>query len=169
MDHRADLIDRFDLDKPAGCGFGLCVISTHEGESMAKRKSEVADAAADQDSSSTTPTAETEIPASDEPRPLTKGPNPRAWETNNEAGVEYRTRSDPYEAQLMFREKPSQAVIDYVKNQGFRWNGQDKVWVRPIRFETREQDRLIARRAYDEVVKMALKEKGISTDAEVAF
>jgi len=96
-------------------------------------------------------------------------PNPRAWDSNNELSVEYRTRTEPYEAQIAFREKPSQEILDYIKQHGFHWNSQDKAWARPISYGSQEQDRLFGRRAYAEVVKMLRKEKGLATDPEVAF
>lgn len=108
-------------------------------------------------------------PPHGEPRQFDAGPNPRTWDTHSEVGVEYRTRTKPYEAQIAFREKPSQAVIDYLKAQGFHWNGQDKAWARTIGFDSQEQDRLLGRRAYAEVVKMLQKELGIAAGAEVAF
>jgi len=39
-------------------------------------------------------------------------PNPRKWAHNNVAGVELWMRREPYEAQLAFKDRPSQAVID---------------------------------------------------------
>ena len=49
-------------------------------------------------------------------------PNPRSWAGNNAAGVEFLTRKEPYEALIRFKEKPSQEVIDTMKDAGFRWN-----------------------------------------------
>ena len=72
--------------------------------------------------------------------------NPRSWSKNNIAGVEFRTHRDPYEAELASKDKPSQAVIDYLKDSGFKWNSQVKVWTRPIGYETQAQDRLHASR-----------------------
>lgn len=136
---------------------------------MSSRKSQVVEPAV-------TPEIE---PAAVEPSPESAGeperaanyPNPRSWNTHSEAGAEHRTRTNPYEIQIAFREKPSQAIIDYLKQEKFRWNGQAKVWSRPIAYGSQQQDRLAGQRAYDEVVRMLKKEKGIAEEpaAEVAF
>lgn len=112
---------------------------------------------------------EPSTPAAAESKQYAPQPNPRAWDTNNDAGTEFRTRTDPYESQIAFKEKPSQEVLDYVKQQGFRFRPEDKAWTKPIGFNTKEQDRLAAKRTYAEVVRMTLKEKGIEASPEVAF
>lgn len=89
-------------------------------------------------------------------------PNPRGWAHNNVAGVEYLTRKDPYEALIRFNEKPAQAIIDYMKDNGFRWNRDEQMWARPIRYDTAAQDRELGRRTYSKVVEMVLEQKGIA-------
>ena len=93
-------------------------------------------------------------------------PNPRSWAHHNQAGVEFRTHRDPYEAELVFQDKPSQAVIDHLKANGFRWNRQEKIWTRPVNFDTQAQDRLVASRTYHKVVGMILEEKGLVAEPE---
>ena len=88
-------------------------------------------------------------------------PNPRSWAGNNAAGVEYLTRKDPYEALIRFKEKPSQEVIDTMKDAGFRWNRDGQAWARPIGYNTQAQDRELGRRTYGKVVDMLLQQKGI--------
>lgn len=87
--------------------------------------------------------------------------NPRGWASNNAAGVEYLTRRDPYQFLIRFKEKPPQEVIDYMKDNDFRWNSQDKVWAKPIGKYTQAQDREIGRRTYGKVVALLLEQKGI--------
>lgn len=87
-------------------------------------------------------------------------PNPRGWVTNNAAGASFLTRRDPFECLIRFNEKPAQEVLDYVKEQGFRWNSDDQVWRRPIGYTTAAQDRQIGRRTFDEAVSMILEQKG---------
>lgn len=88
-------------------------------------------------------------------------PNPRSWAGNNAAGVEFLTRKEPYEALIRFKEKPSQEVIDYMKDNGFRWNRDEQAWARPIGYSTQAQDRELGRRTYGKVVDMLLQQKGI--------
>jgi len=93
-------------------------------------------------------------------------PNPRGWAHNNVVNVEFSTRRDPYQAQLAFKDKPSQAVIDALKDAGFRWNGPDKIWTRPVNYDTQAQDRLVASRTYHKVVDMLLEEKGLAPEGD---
>jgi hypothetical protein len=93
-------------------------------------------------------------------------PNPRTWAENMQVGVQLRTRREPFEAELAFQDKPSQGVIDFVKDNGFRWNREAKVWSRPVGYSTQAQDRLIASRTYHKAVEMILKEKGLTPQPE---
>jgi hypothetical protein len=86
-------------------------------------------------------------------------PNPRGWAKNNVAGAEYLTRKEPYESLIRFKEKPSQQVIDHLKDQGFSWNRDEQHWARHIGYNTAAQDREIGRRAYEAAVAMILEGK----------
>jgi len=88
-------------------------------------------------------------------------PNPRSWAGNNAAGVEYLTRKEPYQFLIRFKEKPSQDVIDLMKDNGFRWDRDAQLWARPIAYSTAAQDREIGRRTYGKVVDRLLEQKGI--------
>lgn len=88
-------------------------------------------------------------------------PNPRSWAGNNAAGVEYLTRKDPYQFLIRFKEKPSPEVIDYMKDNGFRWDRNEQAWARPIGYSSAAQDRELGRRTYGKVVDMLLEQKGI--------
>jgi hypothetical protein len=94
-------------------------------------------------------------------------PNPRSWHENFQVGVKFRTNRETLKAELVFGEKPSQPVIDYIKEQGFRWNGKEKLWERPISFKTAAQDRLIAMRTYSGAVGMIQKERGLEPQPEL--
>lgn len=61
-------------------------------------------------------------------------------------------------------DKPSQAVLDKLKESGFRWNGQHKVWTLPVRPETAMQTRIDAERVFKEVAGMIRQEKGIGQE-----
>lgn len=111
-----------------------------------------------------TPAAEPSRDAANngEERSYPPEPNPRSWSHHNQAGVEFRTHRDPYEAELLFKDKPSQPVIDMLKDNGFKWNRHEKAWTRPISFATQAQDRLVASRTYHTAVEMILAEKGLA-------
>jgi hypothetical protein len=70
---------------------------------------------------------------------------------------------------LKFDEKPSQAVIDRLKDAGFRWNPRDKAWVYPIRPDFARTIRVEAERLYQEVRGMIRQEKGIEAGQEIPF
>jgi hypothetical protein len=97
-----------------------------------------------------------------------KAPNPRPWAHNNAAGVEMLEHRDPYERWITFRDgKPPQDVIDYLKDNGFRWNRDEKAWSRPVGYKTQAQDRLAADRTYKQVVELMLTAKGIEPEHAV--
>ncbi len=73
-----------------------------------------------------------------------------------------------YLSAIKLDEKPSDAVRAALKEAGFSWNGQEKEWERPIRFDTRQQDRLHAERTFDEVNKMIRTERGIEHGAGIS-
>jgi hypothetical protein len=88
-------------------------------------------------------------------------PNPFSWKHDNQAGVALRTNRETLKAELVFKEKPPQAVIDLMHEQGWSWNGQAKMWTLPIRRATEAQDRLVALRAYQQAVDIIREEKGL--------
>src|SRR5579871_5080821 len=66
-------------------------------------------------------------------------------------------------------DKPSQAVIDTLKEAGYRWNPLDKIWAHPVRPESAMSTRIEAERLYQEIRQMIRQEKGIETGQEVPF
>ncbi|MBP3955466.1 hypothetical protein J8F10_09245 [Gemmata sp. G18] len=78
------------------------------------------------------------------------------------AGVRLREHQNPYLSTIKFDEKPSDEVKSKLKEHGFRWNQDNKEWIRPIEYETRVQDRILAERAFEEVAKMVRDERGIA-------
>jgi hypothetical protein len=66
-------------------------------------------------------------------------------------------------------DKPSQAVIDKLKEAGFRWNRTHKIWARPLIPESSMSIRIDAERLYQEIRGMIRQEKGIETSPEVPF
>jgi hypothetical protein len=90
-----------------------------------------------------------------------RAPNPFPWKHDNQAGVEFRTNRETLKAELAFKEKPPQGVIDLMHEEGFKWNSAQKIWTRPIRGATEAQDRLVALRAYQQSVDIIREAKGL--------
>lgn len=96
-------------------------------------------------------------------------PDPFGIAGDYEAGVRlFENRQDRLMA-IKFDEKPSLAVIDTLKDAGFRWNPRDKVWVHPIRAEFARTTRIEAERLYQEVRSMIRQEKGLGASQEIPF
>jgi hypothetical protein len=66
-------------------------------------------------------------------------------------------------------DKPSQPVIDKMKEAGYRWNPSDRIWAYPVRSDSAMSTRIEAERLYQEVCKMIRQEKGIEAGQEVPF
>jgi hypothetical protein len=93
---------------------------------------------------------------------------------DNVAGVRlFESRQDRQMA-IKFGEgrpedKPSQAVIDKLKENGYRWNPADKIWAHPVWTATAMATRINAERLYQEIVSMIRQEKGVEASKEVPF
>jgi hypothetical protein len=66
-------------------------------------------------------------------------------------------------------DKPSQAVIDELKNAGYRWNPQHRVWTHSVRPDTAMSTRIEAEQLYQGLCQMIRQEKGIESGQEVPF
>ena len=66
-------------------------------------------------------------------------------------------------------DKPSQAVIDTMKEAGFRWNPVDRIWAHPVTSDSAMRTRIEAERLYQEVRQMIRQEKGIEAGQEIPF
>src|ERR1700692_810329 len=66
-------------------------------------------------------------------------------------------------------DKPSQAVIDTMKEAGYRWNPADRIWAHPVTSDSAMRTRIEAERLYQEVCKMIRHEKGIEAGQEIPF
>lgn len=66
-------------------------------------------------------------------------------------------------------DKPSQAVIEMVKEAGYRWNPEDRIWSHPVRSESAMTTRIEAERLYQGVRQMIRQEKGIEAGQEIPF
>lgn len=96
-------------------------------------------------------------------------PDPFGIASDFAAGVKlFESRQDRMMA-IKFDEKPSQEVIERLKDSGYRWNPNDKVWVHPVRFESARTTRIEAERLYQEVRQMIRQDKGIASSPEIPF
>ena len=85
------------------------------------------------------------------------------------AGVRLFESKRDRQMALKFEDKPSQAVIDKLKEAGYRWNPVDRIWAHPVRSDSAMSTRIEAERLYQEVRQMIREEKGIETSQEVPF
>jgi hypothetical protein len=139
-----------------------------------------------QDSPQNTDTAAVEQPAPAEPPAPEAGQEPqqqsfadrvgqREWKAppdpfgiarDNLAGVRLMESRQDRQVAIKFGEgrpedKPSQAVIDKLKEGGFRWNSTHRVWTQPVRGDSAMSTRIDAERLYQEIRHMIREEKGI--------
>jgi hypothetical protein len=66
-------------------------------------------------------------------------------------------------------DKPSQAVIDKLKEAGFRWNRNDRIWAHPLTPESSMGTRIEAERLYQEIRGMIRQENGLGAGHDVPF
>ena len=107
-------------------------------------------------------------------RKWVSAPDPFGIATDNLAGVRLFESKRDRQMAIKFGEgrpedKPSQAVIDKLKEAGYRWNPANKIWAHPVRGDSAMRTRIEAERLYQEVRQMIRQEKGIQTGQEVPF
>jgi hypothetical protein len=66
-------------------------------------------------------------------------------------------------------DKPSQEVIDKLKEGGFRWNPADRIWSKAIWPASAMTTRINAERLYQAVCQMIRTERGIDPGAGIPF
>ena len=101
-------------------------------------------------------------------------PDPFGIARDNLAGVRLFESKQDRQMAIKFGEgrpedKPSQAVIDKMKEAGYRWNPADRIWAHPVRPDSAMSTRIEAERLYQEVCQMIRQEKGIEAGQEVPF
>ena len=101
-------------------------------------------------------------------------PDPFAIAVDNVAGVRLFESKQDRQMAIKFGEgriedKPSQAVIDRMKEAGYRWNPADRIWAFPVLTESAMSTRIEAKRLYDDVCQMIRQEKSIDTQPDLPF
>lgn len=97
-------------------------------------------------------------------------PDPFTIGSDSAAGVKLLEHRRFRRAEIEFADgKPSQAVIDKLKADGFRWNTQDKLWARPIGKEDALATRVEVERTYKDVVSLIREEKGLASPDRSSF
>jgi len=107
-------------------------------------------------------------------RKWVSAPDPFGIATDHLAGVRLFESKQDRQMAIKFgdgrpEDKPSQAVIDRMKEAGFRWNPADRIWAHPVRPESAMRTRIEAERLYQEVRQMIRQEKGIEAGQEIPF
>ncbi|HZZ77432.1 MAG TPA: hypothetical protein VFE62_02875 [Gemmataceae bacterium] len=95
-----------------------------------------------------------------------KTPDPFGIAKDNLAGVRLFESREDRQVAIKFGEgkpedKPSQAVIELLKEAGYRWNPTHKIWTHPVRPESALATRIDAEKLYQEVRQMIREERGI--------
>jgi hypothetical protein len=107
-------------------------------------------------------------------RKWVSAPDPFGIATDNLAGVRLFESKRDRQMAIKFGEgrpedKPSQAVIDRLKEAGYHWNPTDRIWAHPVISDSAMSTRIEAERLYQEVRQMIQQEKGIETGPKVPF
>ncbi len=96
-------------------------------------------------------------------------PDPFSLAGDYVVGVQLFESKRDRQMAIKFNEKPGQAVIDKLKDSGYRWNGFEKVWTHPVPHESALSTRIGAERLYQELRQMLREEKGIESGPEIPF
>ena len=91
-------------------------------------------------------------------------PDPFGIAKDNLAGVRLFESKQDRQMAIKFEDKPSQAVIDRMKEAGYRWKAADKIWAHPVYADSAMTTRIDAEQLYQEVRDMIRKEKGIEAE-----
>ncbi len=99
-------------------------------------------------------------------------PDPFGIAKDNLAGVRLFESKLDRQMAIKFGEgrpedKPSQAVIDLLKEAGYRWNPSDRIWAHPVSGDSAMSTRIEAEWLYQEIRQMIRQEKGIEPAQEI--
>jgi hypothetical protein len=101
-------------------------------------------------------------------------PDPFGIATDAVAGVRLFESKQDHQMAIKFgdgspEDKPSQEVIDKMKEAGFKWKPADRIWALPVRAESAVGARIDAEHLFQEVSQMIREEKGIGAGREAPF
>ena len=101
-------------------------------------------------------------------------PDPFPIATDNIAGVRLFLSKRDKQMAIMFGDgspegKPSQAVIDKMKEAGWKWNSEDRIWAHKFTPETARRTHIEAEKLFQEVRQMIRQEKGIEATQDIHF
>ncbi|HXE54443.1 MAG TPA: hypothetical protein VN541_15590 [Tepidisphaeraceae bacterium] len=107
-------------------------------------------------------------------RAVASAPDPFRIAADYIAGVRLFESKQDRQMALKFgqggsEDKPSQAVIDKLKEAGYRWNPSDRIWAHPVRGESAMSTRIEAEKLYQEVRQMIRQDKGIGAGQDIPF
>lgn len=90
--------------------------------------------------------------------------------TDTVANMRFTGNHKRYRVEITFGDgKPSDEVRQALKDNGFRWDSQDKAWTLPVRYNSRAEDRTHAQRTFEEIVGMVREERGMPRGQAVPF
>ena len=101
-------------------------------------------------------------------------PDPFPIATDNIAGVRLFQSKQDRQMAIMFgdgspKDKPRQAVIDRMKDAGFRWNPSDRIWALSFTPDFARRTHIEAEKVYQQVCQMIRQEKGIESTQDIPF
>ncbi|HZU38006.1 MAG TPA: hypothetical protein VFA18_18945 [Gemmataceae bacterium] len=101
-------------------------------------------------------------------------PDPFKIASDKLAGVELFESKQDGQMAIKFGEgrpedKPSEAVLDMLREAGYRWNNREKIWAHPVRGDSAMRTRIEAEWLYQQVRQMIRQEKGIGPAQEMPF
>jgi hypothetical protein len=99
-------------------------------------------------------------------------PDPYGIAKDNLAGVRLFESKQDRQMAIKFgdgrpEDKPSQGVIDLLKDAQYRWNPVERVWTHPVRSDSAMSTRIEAEWLYQEIRQMIRQEKGIEPAPEL--
>jgi hypothetical protein len=108
------------------------------------------------------------------PKPLPAVADPFGIAKDNAAGVRLFESKQDRQVAIKFgdgspEQKPSQAVIDKMKEACYRWSPADRVWTFPLTPDSAMSTRIDAEKLYQEVRQMIRQEKGIEATQDMPF
>jgi hypothetical protein len=95
-------------------------------------------------------------------------PDPFSIATDNIAGVQLFESKRDRQMAIKFDDKPSQGVIEKLKEASYRWNPTDRIWVHPVEADFAMSTRIEAEKLYQEVRSMVRQEKGFGAGQDMS-